>query len=103
MNDPLGDKIKKDGKPYTKYDAAMEAITEFTTFRQGDAFGFTIFTSGVMHWVPLTTDLSAIRLATPFVAPGHVSAQDGGTARRSATRSRNARKCSKSGTTATAC
>ncbi len=70
MNDPLGDKIKKDGKAYTKYDAAMEAITEFTTFRQGDAFGFTIFTSGVMHWVPLTTDLSAIRLATPFVGPG---------------------------------
>lgn len=70
MNDPLGDKIKKDGKQYTKYDAAMEAITEFTTFRKGDAFGFTIFTSGVMHWTPLTTDLSAIRLATPFVAPG---------------------------------
>src|SRR5689334_15001225 len=40
MNDPLGDKIKKDGKPYTKYDAAMEAIDEFTTHRQGDAFGF---------------------------------------------------------------
>jgi Ca-activated chloride channel homolog len=70
MKDPLGDKIKKDGTPYTKYDAAMEAITEFTTFRKGDAFGFTIFTSGVMHWVPLTTDLSAIRLATPFVGPG---------------------------------
>jgi Ca-activated chloride channel family protein len=70
MNDPLGDKVKKDGKTYTKYDAAMEAITEFTTFRKGDAFGFTIFTSGVMHWVPLTTDLSAIRLATPFVGPG---------------------------------
>jgi Ca-activated chloride channel family protein len=70
MNDPLGDKIKKDGKPYTKYDAAMEAIDEFTTHRQGDAFGFTIFTSGVMHWTPLTKDLSAIRLATPFVRPG---------------------------------
>lgn len=70
MNDPLGDKIKKDGKAYTKYDAAMEAIDEFTTFRKGDAFGFTIFTAGVMHWVPLTTDLSAIRLATPFVRPG---------------------------------
>ncbi|MCE9606295.1 MAG: VWA domain-containing protein [Planctomycetia bacterium] len=70
MRDPLGDKAKKDGMRYTKYDAAMEAITEFTTFRKGDAFGFTIFTSGVMHWVPLTTDLSAIRLATPFVGPG---------------------------------
>lgn len=70
MNDPLGGKIKKDGTQYTKYDAAMEAITEFTTHRKGDAFGFTIFTSTVMHWTPLTTDLSAIRLATPFVAPG---------------------------------
>jgi Ca-activated chloride channel family protein len=70
MNDPLGDKVKKDGTAYTKYDAAMEAIDEFTTFRKGDAFGFTIFTSGVMHWVPLTKDLSAIRLATPFVRPG---------------------------------
>jgi len=70
MKDPLGDKVKKDGKPYTKYDAAMQAITEFTSRRKGDAFGFTIFTSGVIHWVPLTTDLSAIRLATPFVAPG---------------------------------
>jgi len=72
MKDPLGDKVHKDGTPYTKYDAAMEAITEFTTFRKGDAFGFTIFTSGVMHWVPLTTDLSAIRLATPFVGPGKI-------------------------------
>lgn len=72
MKDPLNDKVKKDGSRYTKYDAAMEAITEFTTFRKGDAFGFTIFTSGVMHWVPLTTDLSAIRLATPFVAPGKI-------------------------------
>jgi Ca-activated chloride channel family protein len=70
MKDPLGDKVKKDGTPYTKYDAAMQAITEFTTHRKGDAFGFTIFTSGVIHWVPLTTDLSAIRLATPFVGPG---------------------------------
>lgn len=70
MKEQLGDKVKKDGKPYSRYDAAMEAITEFTTYRKGDAFGFTIFTSGVMHWVPLTTDLSAIRLATPFVAPG---------------------------------
>lgn len=70
MKEQLGDKVQKDGKRYSRYDAAMEAITEFTTFRKGDAFGFTIFTSGVMHWVPLTTDLSAIRLATPFVGPG---------------------------------
>lgn len=70
MNDPFGNRVKSDGAPFTKYDAAMDAITDFTTYREGDAFGFTIFTNGVMHWVPLTTDLSAIRLATPFVRPG---------------------------------
>lgn len=70
MKDQLGDKVKADGTPYTKYDGAMAAIEEFTARRQGDAFGLTIFTSGVIHWVPLTTDLSAIRLAVPFVRPG---------------------------------
>lgn len=72
MNEQLGDRAKPDGTPYTRYDAAMEAISEFTTYREGDAFGFTVFTSGVIHWVPLTTDLSAIRLATPFVRPGKI-------------------------------
>ena len=70
MNEPFGDRVKPDGKQFTRYDAAMEAIAEFTTYRQGDAFGFSIFTAKVIHWVPLTTDLSAIRLATPFVRPG---------------------------------
>ena len=70
MNEPLGDRVRPDGNRFTRYDAAMEAITEFTTYRTGDAFGFTIFTGKVIHWVPLTTDLSAIRLATPFVRPG---------------------------------
>lgn len=70
MKDPLGDKVKQDGTAYTKYDGAMAAIEEFTSRRQGDAFGLTIFTKGVIHWVPLTTDLSAIRLAVPFVRPG---------------------------------
>ncbi len=70
MNDPFGDRVKSDGTRFTRFDAAMEAISEFTTYRQGDAFGFSIFTGKVIHWVPLTTDLSAIRLATPFVRPG---------------------------------
>jgi len=72
MNERFGDRVKKDGTPFTRYDAAMEAIDEFTTYREGDAFGFTIFTAGVIHWVPLTTDVSAIRLATPFVRPGKI-------------------------------
>jgi Ca-activated chloride channel family protein len=53
----------------TRYDGAMEAIKKFTTFRPGDAFGLTIFGGEVLHWVPLTRDLSAIRMATPFVKP----------------------------------
>lgn len=70
MNEPFGDRTKPDGKQFTRFDAAMEAIAEFTTNRRGDAFGFSIFTSKVIHWVPLTKDLDAIRLATPFVRPG---------------------------------
>ena len=70
MNEPFGDRTKPDGKQFTRFDAAMEAISEFTTDRPGDAFGFSIFTSKVIHWVPLTKDLAAIRMATPFVRPG---------------------------------
>lgn len=70
MNEPFGDHTKPDGKQFTRFDAAMEAISEFTTDRPGDAMGFSIFTSKVIHWVPLTKDLAAIRMATPFVRPG---------------------------------
>jgi Ca-activated chloride channel family protein len=70
MNEPFGDRTRADGQPFTRFDAAMDAIDQFTQQRKGDAFGFSIFTSEVIHWAPLTTDLSAIRLATPFVRPG---------------------------------
>lgn len=70
MKEPFGDRTRSDGKVFTRFDAAMEAISEFTTDRPGDAMGFTIFTSKVIHWVPLTKDLAAIRLAAPFVRPG---------------------------------
>lgn len=53
----------------TRYDGAMEAIKQFTTYRPGDAFGLTVFGGEVLHWVPLTRDLSAIRMATPFMRP----------------------------------
>lgn len=55
--------------PATRYDAAMEAINEFITYREGDAFGLTIFGSSVLHWIPLTSDPSAFRCATPFLRP----------------------------------
>jgi len=63
----------------TRYDGAMEAIKKFTTFRPGDAFGLTIFGGEVLHWVPLTKDLSAIRMATPFMRPNLMPRFFGGT------------------------
>lgn len=63
----------------TRYDAAMEAINQFTTFRKGDAFGLTIFGNEVLHWVPITKDVSAIRLATPFLRPERMPTFFGGT------------------------
>lgn len=53
----------------TRYDGSMEAINEFITYREGDAFGLTFFGNAVLHWVPLTTDVSAFRLAPPFMDP----------------------------------
>jgi len=63
----------------SRYDAAMEAIKNFTTFRNGDAFGLTIFGGEVLHWVPLTKDLSAVRMATPFLRPEKMPPFFGGT------------------------
>jgi Ca-activated chloride channel family protein len=70
MNAAFGGRTREDGNAFTRFDAAMDAINQFTQNREGDAFGLSIFTEKVIHWVPLTTDLSAIRLATPFVRPG---------------------------------
>lgn len=63
----------------SQYDAAMEAINNFTTDREGDAFGLTIFGNEVLRWVPLTTDLSAIRNAPPFLRPENLPHHFGGT------------------------
>lgn len=53
----------------TRYDASMAAINEFLDFREGDAFGLTFFGNEVLHWVPLTSDPSAVRCAPPFMNP----------------------------------
>jgi Ca-activated chloride channel family protein len=53
----------------TRYDASMQAINDFITYREGDAFGLTFFGNAVLHWVPLTTDVSAFRCAPPFMDP----------------------------------
>lgn len=55
----------------TRYDASMRAINDFLDFREGDAFGLTFFGVEVLHWVPLTTDISAFRCAPPFMNPSN--------------------------------
>jgi Ca-activated chloride channel family protein len=44
----------------------MDAIDQFLQFRQGDAFGLTIFSRHYIHWTPLTQDTTAISLTRPF-------------------------------------
>ncbi|MEX1095579.1 MAG: VWA domain-containing protein [Planctomycetales bacterium] len=63
----------------TRYDASMQAIDEFLEARQGDAFGLTFFGNSVLHWVPLTSDVSAIRCAPPFMRPEVAPPWFGGT------------------------
>lgn len=63
----------------SRYDAAMQAIENFTSRRKGDAFGLTIFGNEVLEWTPLTQDTSAIRNATPFLRPESLPTQLGGT------------------------
>ena len=53
----------------TRYDASMAAIDSFLDYREGDAFGLTFFGNEVLHWVPLTNDVTAIRCAPPFMDP----------------------------------
>ncbi|MEX0718750.1 MAG: vWA domain-containing protein [Planctomycetaceae bacterium] len=64
----------------SRYDASMKAIDEFLDARQGDAFGLTFFGNSVLHWVPLTSDVSAIRCAPPFMRPEKAPPWFGGTA-----------------------
>ena len=57
------------GDRRSRYEAAMDAIARFTEARTGDACGLTIFGGENVRWTPLTQDLDAIRLATPFLDP----------------------------------
>jgi Ca-activated chloride channel family protein len=62
-----------------RYEAAMDAINAFLDYRTGDAFGLTFFGNSVLHWVPLTTDVSAFRCAPPFMHPRGLPNWFGGT------------------------
>ena len=63
----------------TRYDGAMAAIDGFLDYRKGDACGLTFFANNVLHWVPLTSDASAIRCAPPFMRPERAPPWMGGT------------------------
>ncbi|MDP6955153.1 MAG: vWA domain-containing protein, partial [Planctomycetota bacterium] len=63
----------------SRYDASMRAINDFLDYREGDAFGLTFFGNSVLHWVPLTTDVSAFRCAPPFMHPRNIPSWFGGT------------------------
>ncbi|MCA9184231.1 MAG: vWA domain-containing protein [Pirellulaceae bacterium] len=63
----------------TRYDASMKAINDFLDYREGDAFGLTFFGNNVLHWIPLTSDISAFRCAPPFMRPEKIPYWFGGT------------------------
>jgi Ca-activated chloride channel family protein len=64
----------------TRYDASMKAIEAFLDYRKGDSFGLTFFGDAYVHWVPLTSDPSAIKCAPPFMKPEVAPPAFGGTA-----------------------
>lgn len=64
----------------TRYAEAMKAISRFTTYRdKQDSFALSAFGTEVIHWLPLTRDLSAIRLAAPFLDPSRLPPYMSGT------------------------
>lgn len=63
----------------SRYDAAMQSINDFLGYRQGDAFGLTFFGIQTLHWIPLTSDVSAFRCAPPFMRPENLPPWFGGT------------------------
>jgi Ca-activated chloride channel family protein len=63
----------------TRYDVSMKAIEQFLTYRAGDAFGLTYFGNSFVHWVPLTSEPSAIRNASKFMGPENNVPGFGGT------------------------
>ncbi len=78
MNSPFGEGVNDEGFASTRYDGAMKAILEFTTYREGDAFGLVVFGNEPLHWIPVTKDLKALSSAPPFLGPRRLGAWLGG-------------------------
>lgn len=64
----------------TRYDGVVKAVDAFLDYRKGDTFGLTFFGDAFVHWVPLTTDPSALKCAPPFMRPDIAPPAFGGTA-----------------------
>ncbi len=56
---------------HRRFDSARTAIEQFLTYRQGDAFGLTIFSRSFIHWLPLTLDTQSIPLSKRFIEPNN--------------------------------
>lgn len=63
----------------TRFESAMEAARQFCEYREGDAFGLTVFGVEYLHWFPPTKELSAVRNALPFIEPARRLPWFGGT------------------------
>lgn len=64
----------------SRHDAAVEAMNQFVSRREGDAFGLTLSSNIAVPWIPLTEDSSAFQCAAPFVRPENMwQALGGGT------------------------
>lgn len=68
MRAPFGTQ-PDDGSVRRRIDAALDAIERFVNHREGDAFGLTIYGTEFLHWLPLTSNTSAITNARPFLEP----------------------------------
>lgn len=67
--DVSGSMMAPFGGEGTRYDSAMAAVNQFLEYRDGDAFGLTVFGDSHLHWIRLTSDPSAFKYATPFLQP----------------------------------
>jgi len=63
----------------TRFEAAVASARQFCDYREGDAFGLTVFGSEYLHWFPPTKDLSAMHHALPFIEPARRLPWFGGT------------------------
>ncbi len=66
---------------HRRFDSAMEAIEQFIGYRQGDAYGLTIFSRYFIHWLPLTLDTQSIPLSRRFIQPNNPKIDPPGTGR----------------------